>query len=314
MATLNIDEAIKAGYTPEEVNQWLSEHPNTNFYENGKLQKTPPAWLSNKTVPFVGAGLAGLIGSILGPAGTVGGAAAGAGGGEVIRRSLIDLLGYKDPNVHTVNNPPANAVEGVKELGTTPLVSAMAAYPVAEALPYAVGALPFSRQVAGKFLQRNAAKGGEVPLEALQERFGTIAKPNPNLTKGLTPAYGRAALDKLVSKEIMSQGRSGTGKIPSMTFEDALANRTGAYANSGASFLNKLTGGATPEQKLSGRIGQQYSSILHDYIPQTQPLDKIIQGSKTMQRVGLGLGLGALLKFLLGKGTDVVKETIIPSE
>lgn len=314
MATLNLDEARKAGYSNEEINQWLSSHPNTSFYDNGKLEKTPPAWLSNKTVPYVGAGLAGLIGSILGPLGTVGGAAAGAGGGEVIRRSLIDLLGYKDPNVHTVNNPPASATEGVKELGETPLVSAAVAYPAAAALPYAVGALPFSRPIAGKLLQWNASKSGQVPLEALTEKFGTNAQPNQKLTQGLTPAYGRAALDKLVSREIMSQGRSGTGKIPSMTFEDALANRTGAYASSGTSFLNKLTGGATPEQKLSGRIGQQYSSILHEYVPQTQPLDKIIQGSKTMQRVGLGLGLGALLKFLLGKGTDVVKETVIPSE
>lgn len=312
----NAQAAVKAGYSQEEVQSFLSKHPEL-------ITKRLPWILRSRAIPFamggIGAGLGALSGLALGglPAAATGPVlgAASYGAGDTIRRGLTDLLTEpglglaQNDKVATIGNPPSNQEERgdmAYEQVSGMMTSAMMAPILKMALPYLLAGIPGMDKLAGKLLERTARTSPNVPNSALEKEFGSVRMPNPQLTAGLSPARDRSALDQMVNHEIMTQGRSemNGGGVPAL---DVQKLRAGSYANSGKwSPFNQIT----PEQALNKRMGISYSNILHEYSPKTQLYDNIINKSKLMQKLYAGLTILGLANAAINKFSNGTQESI----
>ena len=320
MKVFDIDSALGAGYSQQEVDEFLKKNQATL-----KPSKTPPWWLEKPIIPAAGAVLGAGGGAML-SAPTLGlaaaplmggGAAAGYGGGDVVRRTLMDLLGYTSPNVKTaVENPPQNLNEA-SDIVKGPAIAGLAGVGSSLFLKYLLGGLPGMAPLAKKLLVDTASKGGSVPEQEITKRFGDIGQVNPKLIEGITSAAGKPELAGQVEKEIMNMGISAGGKIPGTTYADILSNRTGAYKDAGNYFVNllkNLVGRGAPNQELSARVGGAYSDILHSNLPQTALYDQILSGAHQLKKVaGVGGGM-ALLNWILNRGKKEVTQTFIGGE
>ena len=88
----------------------------------GKFDVGDIADVAGKTLPFIGATLMGIGGSVIPGAGTAAGIAAGAGAGEAVRRSIGSLLPIQKEslsrNVYEVGKETALTYAGGKILGS----------------------------------------------------------------------------------------------------------------------------------------------------------------------------------------------------
>lgn len=322
----DVKAALKGNRTLDEISTFLTEHPELEAinipsgYIPPKHKPRPPWLLKSAAIPAAGGTLgflAGLIPGVLGGVPAIAtapaGAAIGTGGGEVIRRNLIDLLGYEDPNIATLNT--ANDFGTPELLGNVlknPAIAAIAANPVRLALPGLIGSVPFAGPIAGKVGEYVQKSSGSLPAStynaAAQKQFGTSTVPNPKLFERAASAAGRGDLQEVARKEIMNQGRG-----MAQPFSEIGNLRAGAYASAKPS---GFFAGASPEQKVLANIGKGYSNILHEYLPQTIPFDKIYGASKAIYSPGTAFGVGGggallwLLKALLSGGQKNVTNFI----
>jgi len=274
---MNFDRqgAINAGYSPEEIDSFLtSQQPKPGMLE--RLVKS-------EAIPIGTSAVTGLIGAIPGavaggvPGIATGAAAAGGGylAGQGLRGLIGKALGYSDMPLQQGKSAVPNVT--ARE-NTAPLWAA--------GTDMALGMLPYLKYLSpSRFLGSYEAKlASKVPLgsasdKALEESFGTLRRINPSLVEGLSGSGARRPLEKIVEKEIMTQGRgaiAGGG-----TYKDILNLRTGAYREGSRSFLQNLLQKAPAETALSGKIGKAYSDVLHQGVPHTILIDKALSMLKT---------------------------------
>lgn len=277
---------------------------------------TPPESISKVTpepnrlsnlLPLVTGGLGGLIGSILGPLGIIGGAGLGAATGEGLRQTYRGMQG-------TGPLPGGQDIGQVAKAGAAGTAGGAAvATPLALAPFLKYLSSPTQLPFIGPRLEKLFANAGEITpktLESIKKIMGTRMSPNVQPFAGIAPGGQEGVLRQLLKKEIGALGRTASGERAMPTYQRLFELRRGAYgeAASGGAYnqIARLFGKSpSPESKFYGKYGQILSNLLHEGVPKSEFADKLYSGARSYEKIpqafrrAASVGIPAYLTYSL---------------
>jgi hypothetical protein len=297
----NVQAAKQAGYSDEEINSYLSSRSASQPQEK-KMNPLLNLVLGNslRVANDVGSGIGtrmrqGSQDQSIQNANdlvNLAGRTTDSAKKQALYRQAQGLYG----NVHS--NATADANSFSEDVNQNPLwrglKSGTEIASLAEAPDAVMKAGKFLKMLnprnTGKLIEETAAKGGEVPVDKLVQKFGSINNPNPELIKGLSSASGKQDLIDVLNREIMNQGRSAGGEIAQPTYSDILDLRKGSYSQAYDKLVPKS------QQGLYKNIGRAYDAILKEGVPDIAAPDKMysllskVNGSKkTIGKIAGGI-------------------------
>lgn len=223
---------------------------------------------------------------------------------------------YKDLLLHPIAHAETHPLNTILDL--LPLIKGASSIKAATATPEEMASNAYG-------MTKNAAQSaGSVNNALLEQEFGTMANPKPELYKGITNAANEGKLKEIIRKEIASQGRTGINTDTTITTPSSFPGETipagvDVYGNptkpftfgqsitqlfkagkgmpgvtyddildlrKGAYNQGKFnSGNPTDIQAVNRNIGRAYSNVLHQGVPETETLDNLYQQYKEASSV-----------------------------